>query len=60
MSEKNLPEVTIDDTTELKSALFLNISEVDNSRSAKEILNSVESSRVSIESWTPGTTPKGA
>jgi hypothetical protein len=60
MSEKNLPEVTIDDTTGFKSALFLNISEMYNSRGAKEILDSVESSRLSIESWTPGTTPKGA
>jgi hypothetical protein len=60
MSEKNLPEVTIDDTTGFKSALFLNISEMYNSRGPKEILDSVESSRLSIESWTPGTTPKGA
>lgn len=57
MSEKNLPEMTFEETAGFKSALFLNICDM---YSPKEILDSVESSRLSIESWTPGSTPKGA
>ncbi len=61
MSEKCLPEVTYEETPGFKSALFLNLSDPYNCRTPKrkDILDSVESCRLSIESLTPGTTPKG-
>ena len=60
MSEKGLPEISYEEHPGFKSALFLNMSDYHpNCLSPQNDINSIESCRLSIESLTPGTTPKG-
>jgi hypothetical protein len=64
MSEKYLPEIIYEEQLGFKSALFLNMSDYypncTTPKKTNDIRDSCESVRLSIESLTPGTTPKGA
>ena len=61
MSEKCLPEVNYQEHPGFQSALFLNLSDYYNCATPKrDMKEGTESCRLSIESLTPGTTPKGA
>ena len=59
MSEKCLTEVTYDEHPGFSHALFFNMTDYDCTTPIRDISDSVENSRLSIESLTPGTTPKG-
>jgi hypothetical protein len=59
MSEKCLTEVSYDEHPGFSSKLFFNMSDYTNCLTPKRDANDFETSRLSIESLTPGTTPKG-
>lgn len=62
MSDTYLPEVSYEEHPGFQSALLLNMSEYypNHQTPKKDLLDSVESCRLSIESLTPGTTPRAA